>query len=672
MNLRHIIQEELDKLLYEQRHREKIKIKDVKRFNRKIDGNRILKVYNIRVRAKGRDKITLNRKQVLDIFNKEMPDIIKKEYYSWVIGNDVRKGKNIYSYNIMILNRSSYPELEKISPLTSYGPVNVFTTEQFDASTESNQDKSVSNDLNKNVVQDTFDIPILTKDTDTKDTDINTQPQKPEYNTEKDKKATKVADKIEKRTGVKTVENVLAKYVDKFVRANENYKTYVKNTVYKIKKDSSGTIVKSHWRSEIDNADVAWTSSTLVTPESIYNTPWDMYLDNSIRTADKNNPDFNIIYFVKYVNGTISKVHWMAHSPDAIEIIDKNPAWAKSDKLKKQIDAIGKKLWPKAIIIPSSRMDKYNKIMKRQIANDQKVDTLRKNKVEGKSVKILNIYESPKSNMPGDIIIVTYKNIFKKSDSITISGTTNKGPYHKYGLNTRPGETYTITSVETEGNAVLLYVSIMSDRYDAPALSPGDTFNGSGKITLSRVAQLLTKGDQSWCEENGTKNAENFYTGTCAYLNTTNNERDADEIIQKHLNTIKKHIREAKWNDDIKTEFTNNVFPELEKIKTDYSSYSEKGSVFYGTYKSADNVLKTWDWASKDHDIGSKWTYVVYTPRENGKGKWAKVAPSYRFNKETLAWDSETIEKEIERDAKRAAQDKVSIGRDRNFYGSKI
>mgnify|MGYP003657567393 FL=1 len=98
----------------------------------------------------------------------------------------------------------------------------------------------------------------------------------------------------------------------------------------------------------------------------------------------------------------------------------------------------------------------------------------------------------------------------------------------------------------------------------------------------------------------------------------------------------------------------------------------QKGSVFYGTYKSADNVLKTWDWASKDHDIGSKWTYVVYTPRENGKGKWAKVAPSYRFNKETLAWDSETIEKEIERDAKRAAQDKVSIGRDRNFYGSKI
>ena len=195
-NLRHIIREELDKILSEQRHREKIKIKDLKRFNRKIDGNRILKVYNIRVRAKGRDKITLNRKQVLDIFNKEMPDIIKKEYYSWVIGNDVRKGKNIYSYNIMILNRSRYPELEKLSPLTSYGSVNVYTTEQFEASTESNQDKSVSDDLDKNVVQDTFDIPVVTKDKD-----IDTQPQKPEYDTKKDKEATKVADKIEKRTG---------------------------------------------------------------------------------------------------------------------------------------------------------------------------------------------------------------------------------------------------------------------------------------------------------------------------------------------------------------------------------------------------------------------------------------------------------------------------------------
>ena len=117
--LRHIIKEELDNILSEQRHREKVKIKDLKRFNRKIDGNRILKVYNIRVRAKGRDKLTLNRKQVLDVFNREMPDVIKKEYYYWVIGKDVRKGKNIYSYNIMILNRSSFPELEKLSPLAA-------------------------------------------------------------------------------------------------------------------------------------------------------------------------------------------------------------------------------------------------------------------------------------------------------------------------------------------------------------------------------------------------------------------------------------------------------------------------------------------------------------------------------------------------------------------------
>jgi hypothetical protein len=629
-NLRHIIREELDKVLSEQRHREKIKIKDLKRFNRKIDGNRILKVYNIRVRAKGRDKITLNRKQVLDIFNKEMPDIIKKEYYSWVIGNDVRKGKNIYSYNIMILNRSSYPELEKLSPLTSYGSVNVYTTEQFEASTESNQDKSVSNDLDKNVVQDTFDItPEVDKD---------------KYKTPEDKEATKVADKIEKRTGVETVENVLAKYVGKFVRANENYKTYVKNTVYKIKKSSGGTIVKSHWRSEIDNADAAWNGSTLVTPESIYNTPWDMYLDNYIRTADKNHEDFNIIYFVKYVNGTISKVHWMAHSPDVVAIIQKNPAWAKSDKLKKQIDAIGKKLWAKAIVIPSSRMDKYNKVMKRQIANDQKVDNVRKNKVQGKSVKIFNIYESPKSESPGDIVIVTNKNIFKKSDEITISGTTSKGPFHKYGLNTRPDETYTVTAVEKQGKSILLYVSVMPERYDAPAIAPGDTFNGSGKITISRVAPIQTKGARSWCKENGTKDKDGFYTGTCAYLNMNQGAKDNDEIIRKYYTDIKRITVYKDWDANLYKEVTQ----KLTEIMNEYDQYKTEGSPYYGTWKSADYVKRYFDHFAKNQNVGSSVYYrtFIYTPKNNfDDGKGYSDAPGYKLfrgEKKNLVWGSTT------------------------------
>ena len=139
----------------------------------------------------------------------------------------------------------------------------------------------------------------------------------------------------------------------------------------------------------------------------------------------------------------------------------------------------------------------------------------------------------------------------------------------------------------------------MPERYDAPATAPGDGFNGSGKITLTRVAVLLDKNSNSWCQENGVKEF-GMYVGKCAYLNIGNNQKNVHATIEKHYNALKTAAAKGNWN----SEQWKQIDKELETIMNDYANNSDIKDAYYGTWSSAEKVKRFWKFFSNYHGSG--------------------------------------------------------------------